>query len=126
MFSLESWPEAFEHCKTAAEINHFLLENTSENAVFVGVPAAVRGGIAYRPLSGSRRGGLYASLLRSLDVFHQRTVVWSLCSAHAVSRQKPHLSIEDSSKIRSVHFPLGLLPESLIFVEGGAALALRN
>ena len=39
MFSLESWPEAFEHCKTAAEINHFLLENTSENAIFFSAPA---------------------------------------------------------------------------------------
>jgi len=64
MFSLESWPEAFEHCKTAAEINHFMLENTSENAVFFGVPAALRGGIAYTSVSGCRRGGLMASLLK--------------------------------------------------------------
>ncbi len=38
MFLVESWPEAFEHCKTAAEINHFMLENTSENAVFLAPP----------------------------------------------------------------------------------------
>jgi hypothetical protein len=40
MFSLESWPEAFEHCKTAAEINHFMLENPSKNADFFCAPAA--------------------------------------------------------------------------------------
>ena len=39
MFSLESWPEAFDHCKTAAKINHLLLENPSENASCFSAPA---------------------------------------------------------------------------------------
>jgi len=43
MFSLESWPEASDHCKTAAEINHFMLENTSENAVFSAPPQRTKG-----------------------------------------------------------------------------------
>ena len=78
-----------------------------------------------RSLAGGG-GGLYASLLRSLDDFQQRTVLGELCSAHAASRHHPPLSIEDSSKIQSVHFPLVLLLESRILVEGGAALELRN
>jgi len=126
MFSLKSWPEAFDHCKTAAEINHFMLENPSKNADLFCVPAAVRGGIVYSSLSGCGERGLYAVLLRSLDDFQQRTVLGELCSAHAASRQNPPLSIEDSSKIRSVPFPLGLLPKSRIFVAGEAALELRN
>jgi len=43
MFSLKSWPGAFDHCKTAAEINDILLENPSNNDDFFCVPAAVRG-----------------------------------------------------------------------------------
>jgi len=126
MFSLESWPEAFDHCKTAAEINHFMLENPSKNAVFFGVPAAVRGGIVYSSVCGCGERGLYAPLLRSLDDFQQKTVMWEFCSAHAASRQNPPLSIEDSSKILSVRFPLVVLPESALLGAGGAALALRN
>jgi len=126
MFSLKSWRGASDRCKTAAEIDHIMLENTRKSNVFFCVPPAVRGGIAYSSLSGCGERGLYASLLRSLGVFNQQSVVWEFCSAHAASRQNPALSIEDSSKIRSVRIPLGLLPESRIFVAGGAALALRN
>ena len=71
-------------------------------------------------------GGLYASLLRSHDDFQQITVSWEFCSAHAASRQNPDLSIEDSSKIPSVRFPLVLLPKSRILVAREDALELRN
>ncbi len=126
MFSLKSWRGASDHCKTAAQINHIMLENPSKNDVFFCVPPAVRGGIAYSSLSGCGERNQNATLLRWCYDFQQRTVVWEFCSAHAASRQNPPLSIEDSSKIRSVRFPLGLLPKSRIFVAGGAALALRN
>jgi len=126
MFSLKSWPGASDHCKTAAEINHILLENPSKNDDCFWVPAAVRGGIVYSSVSGCRERGLYAPLLRSHDDFQQKTVRWEFCSAHAASRQNRPLSIEDSSKIRSVHFPLVLLPESPVLMEGGADLELRN
>jgi len=126
MFSLKSWPEAFDHCKTAAETDQFELENPSKNADCFCVPAAVRRGIVYSSLSGCRERGLYASLLRSLDDFQQKTVRWEFCSAHAASRQNPPLSIEDTSKILSVPFPLGDLPKSAPFGARGAALELRN
>jgi len=126
MFSLESWPEASDHCKTAAEINHFMLENPSKNDVFFCVPAAVRGGIVYSSVCGCRERGLYAPLLRWYDDFQQKTVRWEFCSGHAASRQNRPLSIEDSSKIRSVRFPLVLLPKSRIFVAAEGALELRN
>jgi len=126
MFSLRSWPEAFDHCKSAAETNHIMLENPSKNDVFFSVPAAVRRGIVYSSLSGCGERGPKATLLHRCDDFQQKTVRWEFCSAHAASCKNPPLSIEDSSKIRSVRFPLGLLPKSRIFVAGGAALALRN
>jgi len=126
MFSLESWPEGSNHCKTAAEIPYIMLENPSKNAAFFDAPAAVRGGIVYSSVSGCGERGLYANLLRSHDDFQQIRVSWKFCSAHAASRQNRALSIEYSSKIRSVRFPLGLLPKSRILMEGGAALALRN
>jgi len=126
MISLKSWPEAFDHCKTAAETNHFMLENPSKNGGVFCVPAAVRGGIVYSSVSGCGERGLYAVLLHWCDDFQQKAELDELCSAHAASRQNPPLSIEDSSKIRSVPFPLGLLPKSRIFVAGEAALELRN
>ena len=126
MFYLKSWPGAFDHCKTAAETNDILLENPSNNDDFFCVPAAVRGGIAYSSVSGCRRGRPLRVSAAIARRFQQKSVVWEFCSAHAASRQNPPLSIEDSSKIRSVRIPLGLLPESRIFVAGGAALALRN
>ena len=116
MFSLKRWPEAFDHCKSAAETNHIMLENPSKNDAFFSVPAAVRGGIVYSSVSGCGERGLYASLLRSHDDFQQITVSWVICSAHAASRQNPDLSIEDSSKIPSVRFPLVLLPKSRFLV----------
>jgi hypothetical protein len=103
-----------------------MLENPSKNDVFFCVPAAVRGGIVYSSLSGCGERGLYASLLRSHDDFQQITVSWEFCSAHAASRQNPDLSIEDSSKIPSVRFPLVLLPKSRILVAREDALELRN
>ena len=126
MFSLKSWPGASDHCKTAAEIDHIMLENPSKNDDCFCVPAAVRGGIVYSSLSGCGERGQNAALLRWCDDFQQRTVVWEFCSAHAASRQNPPLSIEDSSKILSVPFPLVVLPKSGIFVAGEAALELRN
>jgi len=126
MFSLESLPGASDHCKTAAEIPYIMLENPSKNDVCFCVPAAVRGGIVYSSVSGCRERGLYAPLLRSHDDFQQKTVSREFCSAHAASCKNPLLSIEDSSKIRSVRFPLVLLPKSRILVAREDALALRN
>ena len=126
MFSLKSWPEAFDHCKSAAETNHILLENPSKNDDFFCVPAAVRRGIVYSSLSGCGERGQNAALLRRCDDFQQKTVRWEFCSAHAASRQNPSLSIEDSSKIPSVRFPLVLLPKSRILVAREDALELRN
>ena len=88
MFSLESWPEAFDHCKSAAEINHFLLESPSKNDDFFCVPAAVRGGIVYNSVSGCRERGPKAALLHRYDDFQQRTVVWEFSSGHAASCNK--------------------------------------
>ena len=126
MFSLKSWRGVSDHYKTAAEIPYIMLENPSKNVVFFSVPAAVRGGIVYSSLSGCRERGQNAVLLRWYDDFQQRTVVWEFSSAHAASCRNPPLSIENSSKIRSVRFSLGLLPKSRVFVAGGAALELRN
>ena len=126
MFSLESWPEAFDHCKTAAEINHIMLENPSKNDDVFCVLAAVRRGIVYSSLSGCRERCLYAPLLRSLDDFQQMTVKWVFCSAHAASCRNPPLSIENCSKILFVRFSLGLLPKSRICMDGGADLDRRN
>jgi len=126
MFSLKSWSGASDHCKTAAEIPYIMLKNPSKIDDFFCVPAAVRGGIVYSSLSGCGESGLYASLLRSHDDFQQITVTWEFCSAHAASRQNLDLSIEDSSKIPSVRFPLVLLPKSRILVAREDALELRN
>ena len=108
MFSLKSWPGAFDHCKTAAEINDILLENPSNHDDLFCVPAAVRGGIAYSSLSGCGEKSQNAILLRPCDDLQQRTVVWEFCSAHAACRKNRPLSIDKCSKIRSVRLPLGL------------------
>ena len=75
MFSLKSWPEAFDRCKTAAEINHFMLENTSDHAVFSASLQRLEGVSRIARSLAAGGGGLYASLLRSLDVFNQKSVV---------------------------------------------------
>ena len=80
----------------------------------------------YSSVSGCGERGLYAILLRSHDDFQQISVIREFCSAHAASRQNPDLSIEDSSKIPSVRFPLVLLPKSRILVAREDALELRN
>ena len=103
-----------------------MLDNPSKSDDLFCVPAAVRRGIVYSSLSGCGERGLYASLLRRCDDFQQISVIREFCSAHAASRQNPDLSIENSSKIPSVRFPLVLLPKSRIFVAAEGALELRN
>ena len=115
-----------DHCKTPAGTDQLKLENPSENGVFSASPQRLEGvscgarslaagkGYETQPCcAGATKTNNNARCASSGRVMQQ--VV-----------ENPPLSIEDSSKIRSVHFPLGLLPESRIFVAGGAALALRN
>ena len=57
MFSLESWPEGSNHCKTAAEIPYIMLENPSKNAVFSMPPQRLEGvSCIARSLAAGREG----------------------------------------------------------------------
>ena len=89
MFSLRRWPEAFDHCKSAAGTNHKMLEHPSKNDVCFSVPAAVRRGIVYSSVSGCGERGPKAALLHRCDDFQQKNCEVGVLLGSCSKLQKP-------------------------------------